>query len=70
MERDNLRIKIYDDSAWVLYNEINHSYETGLPIEYLVTKILEKKDEKWGIVYTSVIQKSSYNNSDNGEEVQ
>lgn len=60
MEKANLKIKVYNKCAWTVYDEINYRSEDEASTEYLATKILEKTNGEWKIVYTSVVRKSSY----------
>lgn len=58
--KSNYKIKIYNGSAWVIFeNEIfNKSGESAS--KFIATVFLEKKDNKWKSVYRNRIEVSSY----------
>jgi hypothetical protein len=61
-ERFNWKIKVYPESAWVIYDQITrYTYEGNK--DYRQTKeirFLEKKNGEWKIIYLHVIYLSSY----------
>lgn len=61
-ERFNWKIKVYPESAWVVYDQITRYTYQGNK-DYRQTKeirFLEKKDGQWKIIYLHVIYLSSY----------
>ena len=60
MEKTNYKIKVYNKCAWAVYDETNYNPEGEVLVKLLITKILEKIDGEWRIVYTSGVIKSSY----------
>jgi ketosteroid isomerase-like protein len=55
-----LFIKMYDDMAWVVFNNQVFNSDNQLVDEVIGTTILEKKDGKWKIVYRNSIWTNSY----------
>ncbi|MCA1759950.1 MAG: tetratricopeptide repeat protein, partial [Bacteroidales bacterium] len=59
-----VRIKIYDNVAWVVYNNQEISENNQLMNEFIGTNILEKKEDDWKIVYRNNIWTFSYSQPD------
>ncbi len=57
-----IRIKIYGETAWILYD--NETLNGELTGEQFITYFLEKHDGTWKIVYRNSIQASTYSNPD------
>lgn len=58
------RIKIYDNTAWVLFKNSPQN-EKGEPVNTaLVTCFVEKQDGKWKIAYRNVLDENSYLQAD------
>jgi ketosteroid isomerase-like protein len=64
-EKVNFRIKVYDDVAWAVHDEIVHR-ENGDTFKSVITHFLEKHDDKWKVAYMANIRSSSW---DVAEEV-
>ena len=59
-----ISIKIYEESAWVVFDNEVFDKKGEYNGKDLVTNFLEKHDGKWKIVYRSTISASSYYESD------
>lgn len=58
------KIKIYDNTAWVLFKNSPQN-EKGEPVnQQLVTCFVEKQDGKWKIAYRNVVDENSYLQAD------
>ena len=60
--KTDYRIKVYNESAWVIFNEdldLDYQGET-LNFIGIGVRFLEKVDGEWKIVYMSEVNKSSY----------
>ncbi len=56
----NYKIKVYEKSAWAVYDEMLYS-STGEFIEKVINaRFLEKMDGEWKIVYLSHVNTTSY----------
>ena len=59
-KNSNYKIKVYEKSAWVVYDEMLYS-STGEFIEKVINvRFLEKVDREWKIVYLSHVNTTSY----------
>lgn len=59
-ENLNYKIKVYENSAWAVYDEMLHS-STGEFIEKVINvRFLEKIGGEWKIVYLSHVNTTSY----------
>jgi hypothetical protein len=58
--RTPIRIKIYEESAWVVCEEVTLFNDGKTVWKQLLTYFLEKQNSKWKIVYTNMIQTTSY----------
>ncbi len=56
----NYKIKVYEESAWAVYDEIQHNSEGEFLGKNTSVRILEKVDGEWKIVYLSFVITTSY----------
>ena len=56
----NYKIKVYKESAWAVYDEIQHNSEGEFLGKNNSVRILEKVDGEWKIVYLSFVISTSY----------
>jgi hypothetical protein len=59
-----IQIKIYNESAWIVFNNESFDNKGESTGKSTVTNFLEKHDGKWKIVYQNVIQDDSYSQAD------
>ena len=68
-KKTDYRIKVYNKSAWAIFNEdwdFDYLGETD-NIIVIGVRFLEKVDEEWKIVYMSEVNKSSYEDETENE---
>ena len=58
-EKINFRIKVYNECAWSVHDEIIHA-EEGDKYKQVITHFLEKHKGQWKIVYMANIRASSW----------
>jgi hypothetical protein len=58
--KSNYKIKVYNGSAWVIFNNETFSKTGESTGKFIATVFLEKKDNKWKSVYRNKIEVSSY----------
>lgn len=58
-EKINFRIKVYNECAWSVHDEIIHP-ESGDKYKQVITHFLEKHEGHWKIVYMANIRASSW----------
>ena len=61
-----VKLKVYEDSAWILFNNEVFDEEGNTLETQLVTYFLEKKDDRWKIIYSNRIYPSTYHDADWG----
>ena len=59
-ELANYKFKIYNKGAWAVYEETIYNQEGEVDFVLLITKIFEKVEGEWKVVYTLAVNKSSY----------
>ena len=59
-EYSNVKIKVYENSAWAVFNESTYDSENELINEQIGTRFLEKDGDNWKIVYMSFLNTTSY----------
>lgn len=65
-EKIPLRMKIYDDVAWVVFKNMAISENGERRLSQVVTAFLEKDAGKWKMTYRNVITPAGYYQADNG----
>jgi len=70
--KTNYKIKVYGDAAWVMCDEKVVNVETGEDMDWtaIETRILEKVDGEWKIVFLSYVTTSTYDEDNAGEEAE
>ena len=70
--KTNYKIKVYGNAAWVMCDEtmVNAEAEEAMEWKAIETRILEKIDGEWKIVFLSYVVTSTYDDDDEGEEVE
>lgn len=58
--KSNYKIKVYNGSAWVIFDNETFSKTGESTGKFIATVFLEKKDNKWKSVYRNKIEVSSY----------
>jgi hypothetical protein len=58
--KENYRIKIYDKSAWVAYDNYYYNSDDELLSTSIHTQILEKVDGEWKLVFYTSIYNSTW----------
>ena len=68
LEFKNYNIKVYPESAWAVYEQIRYNSEGDFVNNNLQTRVLEKINGEWKIVYLSYIFTTSYEEESEGED--
>ncbi len=65
----NYKIKVYKESAWAVFDQVEHNSEDEFLRKYIRAMFLEKVDGEWKIAYLSHVITSSYDEEvEEGEE--
>ncbi len=64
--KTNHHIKVYEESAWDIFDEIRYDAEGEVSWKSIGVRFLEKVEGEWKIIYLSQVNTSSY--EDEGEE--
>lgn len=65
-EKIPLRLKIYNNSAWVVFKNISYNNDGQITGNQLVTAFLEKDAGKWRMTYRNVLNPTTFHQADNG----
>ena len=67
--KTNYQIKVYEESAWSLFDELVYGAEGEVTGKNVIVRFLEKVEGEWKIVYLSYVSTSSYEDEeDDGDE--
>jgi hypothetical protein len=63
--KSNFNIKVYQESAWAVYDNEHYSEDGELVNKGIHAQFLEKHEGDWKIVYFSIVSTGSYLNAEN-----
>ncbi len=66
--KTNYKIKVYKESAWAIFDEAVYDNEGEFIRKNISVQFLEKVNDKWRIVYFSLVNTTSYEDEEGDEE--